>query len=140
VGVLAVLVVPGIERHFRPSRIPVPVVLAADAVIALGFLIIFFTFRENSHASTVIEVSANQQVISTGPYAHVRHPMYSGANLMFLATPFALGSLWALVPALLLVAVIVARLLDEERFLSKNLPGYDEYRRTVRYRLVPHVW
>ena len=66
--------------------------------------------------------------------------MYSGANLMFPATPFAIGSLWAIGPALLLVGAIVARLLDEERFLSKNLPGYDDYRRRVRYPQIPRVW
>jgi protein-S-isoprenylcysteine O-methyltransferase Ste14 len=133
-------VVPGIERRLRPSVIPLPLVLAADALVLAGFVIFFLVFRENSYASSIIEVKTGQRVISTGPYGLVRHPMYAGAALLFLATPPALGSLWALVGAVPLCGVIVARLLDEEQYLSKNLPGYEEYCRKVRYRLIPHVW
>jgi protein-S-isoprenylcysteine O-methyltransferase Ste14 len=79
-------------------------------------------------------------VISTGPYAMVRHPMYAGASLSILATPLALGSLWTVPIAVVLIAVLVVRLLDEERYLSVNLPGYDSYRSSVRYRLLPMVW
>jgi len=88
----------------------------------------------------VIEVAEDQRVISTGPYAIVRHPMYTGGMLFLLATPVALASWWGLIPAALLCVVVVVRLLDEERFLIKNLPGYAEYRHRVRWRLVPGVW
>jgi protein-S-isoprenylcysteine O-methyltransferase Ste14 len=135
-----VLIVPGIERRFHSSIIPLSVVLVADALVVAAFVIVFLVFRENSYASSIVEVKADQRVISTGPYRIVRHPMYAGAVLMFLATPLALGSLWAFACAILLCGVIVARLLDEERYLSKNLPGYRSYCRKVRYRLIPYVW
>jgi protein-S-isoprenylcysteine O-methyltransferase Ste14 len=134
-------VVAGIDHHFRWS----PVIdgrleATADAVVLLAFAVIFVTFHENSHASAIIEVAEGQRVISTGPYSVVRHPMYAGALLLFAATPLALGSLWAYLPAAGLTAALVARILDEERYLRLHLRGYEEYRRQVRSRLVPGVW
>jgi protein-S-isoprenylcysteine O-methyltransferase Ste14 len=136
----ALLIVPGFEQHFQSSRIPAALVLLGDALIAVGYYIVFLALRENKWAASIIEVRPGQSVISTGPYGIVRHPMYSGGLLMILATPLALGSLWAFVCAVLLCGVIAARLLDEERYLSRNLPGYEAYCRKVRYRLLPHVW
>ncbi len=130
----------GIDHRLHGSRVPAPVALAADAAAAVGFLVVFLVFRENSHASATIETYADQRVVSTGPYRHVRHPMYAGALLLMAATPPALGSLVALPLVLPLAAVIVARLRDEEAALAKELPGYDAYRREVRFRLVPGVW
>ncbi|HET9981936.1 MAG TPA: isoprenylcysteine carboxylmethyltransferase family protein [Longimicrobiales bacterium] len=137
---IALLVVPGIEWRSRGTRFPLWVILLGDALTALAFATIFRVFQENRHASSVVEVSSGQRVITTGPYAVVRHPMYAGAMLLFFGTPLALGSVWALAIAAALAATIVVRLLYEERFLRANLPGYDEYRRKVRYRLVPYVW
>jgi protein-S-isoprenylcysteine O-methyltransferase Ste14 len=136
----ALFILAAIDHRLHGSQVPIPVVLSADGVVLLGFLIVFLVFRENSHTGGVIKVEANQQVISTGPYRLVRHPMYSGSVLLFLATPLALGSPWAMIVAVALCGVVVARLVDEERLLSANLPGYDEYRRKVRYRLLPLVW
>jgi protein-S-isoprenylcysteine O-methyltransferase Ste14 len=102
--------------------------------------VIFLVFRANTHASATVQVGGDQRVITSGPYAVVRHPMYSGAVLLFLATPLALGSLWAYVPAVLLCGAVVARLLREERYLSSHLPGYDNYRRSVKVRLLPGIW
>ena len=136
----AMFVVPGIERRFRPSALPPLAALGADVLVAAGFAIVHFVFRENGHASSVIEVEPGQRVVSTGPYALVRHPMYAGAMLMILATPLALGSIWALACALPLCGAVVARLLDEERYLAANLQGYEEYLRKVRCRLIPRVW
>jgi protein-S-isoprenylcysteine O-methyltransferase Ste14 len=108
--------------------------------VALGFYFVYRVFKENSFTSALIEVQAEQHVITTGPYAVVRHPMYAGALLMMAATPVALGS-WVALPFLLpLVAVIVARLLDEEKLLAQELPGYEAYRQRVPHRLVPRVW
>ena len=118
----ALIIVPGIERHFQPSRIPAALVFLGDALVAVGYYIVFLALRENRWAASIIEVQPGQSVISTGPYGIVRHPMYSGGVLMILATPLALGSLWAFVCAVLLCGVIAARLLDEEWFLSRNLP------------------
>ena len=136
----ALIIVPGIERHFHSSRIPAALVLLGDALVAVGYYIVFLGLRENRWAASIIEVQAGQSVISTGPYGIVRHPMYSSGVLMILATPLALGSHWAFVSAVLLCGIIAARLLDEERHLSKNLPGYEGYCRKVRYRLIPRVW
>ena len=137
---VAVFVLAGLDRRLGWSSVPAAVSLVADAVVAAGLAVVFLVFRENSHASAVVEVSAGQRVVSTGPYRHVRHPMYSGALLLLFATPFALGSLTALLPVLALAGVIVARLRDEEQLLARELPGYEAYRREVRYRLVPGLW
>jgi protein-S-isoprenylcysteine O-methyltransferase Ste14 len=138
--VLALFLIPGFDHRLGWSAVPTPVVLTADVLVVSGFLVVFLVFRENSYTSAVVTVEADQRVISSGPYRLVRHPMYAGAWLIFLATPFALGSWWALLAAVPLCGLIVVRLLHEERFLSANLPGYDSYRREVRYRLVPLVW
>lgn len=139
--VTTLYVVPGLDRRFHGSpRLPVAAVLAADGLVVLGFWIFFVVLRENRYTAGTVTVEEGQRVVSTGPYRLVRHPMYAGALVLFLATPVALGSLWALIPAAALGATVVVRLLDEERFLSANLPGYDDYRRTVRSRLIPLVW
>ena len=117
----ALVIVPGIERHFHSSRIPAALVLLGNALVALGYYIVFLALRENRWAASIIEVRPGQSVISTGPYGIVRHPMYSGGVLMILATPLALGSLWAFVCAALLCGIIAARLLEKEWFLSRNL-------------------
>ena len=114
--------------------------LAGDALAALGFFLVILTFRANSFAASTIGVDAGQRVIATGPYAIVRHPMYAGAALFLLATPFALRSLVALVPAVAVIAGIAARLLEEERYLRVNLPGYADYTRRTRFRLLPGIW
>ena len=119
---------------------PPYVVAAGDVLVAIGFLINFFVFKENTFASAIIEVGTGQKVISTGPYALVRHPMYIGWLVTFLGVPLALGSWWGLFTIVPITLVIVWRLLDEETFLAKELPGYSEYRNAVRYRLVPFIW
>ena len=96
--------------------------------------------RENRSVSRIIEVEKGQRVVSTGPYAVVRHPMYAAVTLIALATPVALGSWWALIPALCLVAVMTARIRNEERVLANELSGYREYMRKTSYRLIPGVW
>ena len=137
---LALFVVSGLDRRFGWSSMPAPLALLGDALVAAGFGIVFLVFRENSYTSAVVEVSAGQRVISTGPYRVVRHPMYAGGLLLIAATPVALGSLAALPVVLPLAAAIVTRLRDEERLLAAELPGYREYCRQVRYRLVPGLW
>jgi protein-S-isoprenylcysteine O-methyltransferase Ste14 len=135
-----VFIVAGVEHRIHGSVVAWSGVLGADVIVLVGFTIVLFVFRANSYTAATVRVEAGQQVVDVGPYAWVRHPMYSGSILGYLATPVALGSLWGLVPAALVCAMIAVRLLDEERYLAKNLPGYERYRRRVRRRLVPGVW
>jgi protein-S-isoprenylcysteine O-methyltransferase Ste14 len=137
---LAAIVIPGLDFRFGWSTVPVDLVLASDAIVFLGYLVFFLTLRENSYASRIISVEKDQTVISTGPYAVVRHPMYLGALVMLLFTPPALGSVWGLVTFVPLLVMIVFRIRNEEQVLLRDLPGYGEYRGKVRYRLVPGVW
>ena len=130
----------GLDHAFGWSSASPATVLIADAFVLLGFYVMFLAFRENSFAASTIQVDSGQKVIDTGLYGLVRHPMYLGALVMFVATPIALGSWWGLVPVALLAATLAWRLLDEENFLVRNLPGYADYRRKVRTRLVPGVW
>ena len=137
---LATFAVPGLDKRMGWSNAPLAVSLTGDAMIAIGFLIVFLTFRENTFTAGTIEVAEEQHVIDSGPYAVVRHPMYAGALVMTAGIPLALDSWWGLIPAAMLVPVLVWRLLREEIFLAANLSGYDAYRRRVRSRLVPIVW
>jgi protein-S-isoprenylcysteine O-methyltransferase Ste14 len=115
-------------------------VLAGDALVALGWLAFYLVFRKNSFTSATIEVAPDQKVISIGPYALVRHPMYAGTVVMLLGIPIALGSWWGLPAIVAMIPALIWRVLDEEKFLARNLPGYLEYQKAVRYRLIPLVW
>ena len=139
-GFIAMLVFPALDYRFGWSPVPASVSVLGDALIALGFLFTFFVFKENSYGASTIQIAEGQTVISTGPYAFVRHPMYAAALVMLLGIPLALGSWWGLFALLLVLPVLIWRLLDEERFLRRNLPGYPEYQAKVRYRLLPFVW
>jgi protein-S-isoprenylcysteine O-methyltransferase Ste14 len=132
--------IPGFDKRLGWSHVPTSVVVAADALVFLGYLFVFFVFRENSYASRVVEVESDQRVISSGPYSIVRHPMYLGVCVMYLLTPLALASYWAIIPALSIIPVLVARIRNEEMVLLQALKGYAEYRQLVRYRLLPGVW
>jgi len=140
VAFLWTVILPALDHRFGWSRAPWPLVLAGDALVILGFLIVFLVFRENTFTSSVIEVAAEQRVVSSGPYAVVRHPMYAGALVLVAGIPLALGSLVGLATWPPFVAVVVWRLLDEERFLVERLPGYAAYRERTRWRLIPRVW
>jgi protein-S-isoprenylcysteine O-methyltransferase Ste14 len=133
-------VLPGLDRRFGWSHVPAAVVIAADAVVLLGYGLFVLALRENSYASRVVEVETAQQVVTTGPYALVRHPMYLAVLAMTLASPVALGSWWAVIPASAMVAILVARIKDEEQLLVKELGGYRAYMQTTRDRLIPGVW
>lgn len=137
---IAIYIVAGLDRRLGWSHVPAALSLAAEVFVAAGLFIVFLVFRANTYTSAIIELREQQRVVSSGPYAWVRHPMYSGAFLMLLATPIALGSSVALPFVLPVIAVIVVRLLDEERFLAANLAGYAEYRQKVKFRLVPGLW
>jgi protein-S-isoprenylcysteine O-methyltransferase Ste14 len=137
---IAAFVVPGLDRRFGWSHAPVGIVVAADVLVLLAYGLFVLVLRENSYASRVIEVAQGQQVISSGPYALVRHPMYLALGVLYVISPLALGSYWAMLPTPLIIAVLVARILNEEQVLARDLPGYAEYRLKTRYRLIPGVW
>jgi protein-S-isoprenylcysteine O-methyltransferase Ste14 len=140
IGFVALLVVPSLDHRFGWSTLPRPGVVAGAALVAIGFGLIALVYRENTFSSATIEIAENQKVISSGPYAIVRHPMYASASVYLFGTPLALGSYWGFVPLVAMMPFLIWRLIDEERFLAKNLPGYREYQNRVRYRLVPFIW
>lgn len=144
-GIMSMLLIilfglPGFDRRFGWSSVPTWLVIASDLIILMGYLLFVLTLRENEYAARTVEVEAQQQVITTGPYAIVRHPMYVAATLMFGFSALALGSYWALLPAALLPLLLVVRILNEEEVLRRDLPGYAEYCKSVRYRLLPGIW
>lgn len=140
IGFIELLLVPALDYRFRWSRVPPAIAIAGDILVAFGFYFIFLVYRENTYTSATIEVAENQTVVSTGPYGLVRHPMYASAFLYLGGTPLALGSYCGLLALVFMIPFLIWRLFDEERFLTKHLPGYTEYQKKVRYRLVPHVW
>jgi protein-S-isoprenylcysteine O-methyltransferase Ste14 len=139
-SIAGVVIIPALDHRFGWSQVPTPIVILGNIFIALSYLIFYFVFRENTYGAATIQVEENQQVISTGLYALVRHPMYSGVIILILGIPLALGSWWGLLMFIPSIAGIIWRLLEEERFLSRNLAGYTEYTDQVRYRLIPFVW
>ena len=137
---LVVFTMPGFDVRFGWSNVPPWVSLVADVFVFAGYMTFVWTLVTNSYLSRVVEVNAGQKVISTGPYAIVRHPMYAGIIVMYIASPVALGSFWAAIPALFIVPLLVARIRNEEQVLLRDLPGYAEYTQKVKYRLLPGVW
>lgn len=139
-GFILMLVVPGLDHRFHWSNIQLPLEIFGSLLVALGFLIIFFVFKQNSFASATIEINDKQKVVSNGLYAVVRHPMYMGALSLFIGMSLSLGSWWDFVVYLLIMPALIWRLLDEEKFLEKNLLGYKSYQNKVKYHLIPFVW
>ena len=140
VAFIALVVVPGLDRRFGWTLVPIVLVILGDALVAIGFYFIFLVYKENSYTSATIEVAADQKVIDTGPYKFVRHPMYASALLYLLGTPLALASYWGLIPFVAMIPFLMWRLMDEESMLKKELPGYSQYQQRVRRRLLPGIW
>ena len=127
--------------HWTP-RLPLAVGLIGDVLLALSWFFLFRAFADNTFSSALVRVQTERghRVITTGVYGWVRHPMYLGATLMFVGGPLVTGAASALLVGLALVVLLAMRSLDEEALLTRELHGYDEYRRRVRYRLIPFVW
>jgi len=137
---LGLLVFCALDYRYGWSPVPPYVSLIGDVLVALGLCIDLLVFKENSYGASNITVEEGQRVISTGPYALVRHPMYAGVLVMVTGIPLALCSWWGLAFLALAVPGLAWRIMDEEKLLKKDLPGYVEYTRKVRYRLVLYIW
>jgi protein-S-isoprenylcysteine O-methyltransferase Ste14 len=133
-------IIPGFDYRFEWSEVPFVVIIIADLFIFIGYLLFFLVLKENTYASRIIEVEKGQKVISTGPYAIIRHPMYVAVLTMYILSPLALGSYWAVLAILPLPVLIIFRIKSEEKILIDKLPGYSEYTQKVKYRLIPYIW
>jgi protein-S-isoprenylcysteine O-methyltransferase Ste14 len=142
VAILAWLIAIGLDRRAVASNLPLALQVVGFVLYLACTLFTMWVFRENSFAAPVVKLQAEraQHVISTGPYAHVRHPMYSGMIMFFAGVPLTLGSWWGLAIAPLFVLLLAVRIRIEEHTLRKGLPGYADYAARVRYRLLPGVW
>jgi protein-S-isoprenylcysteine O-methyltransferase Ste14 len=133
-------ILPGLDYRFGWSHVPVWLVWFSLAVVLASYFFVVSVFRTNQYASRIVEVEQEQTVISSGPYAIVRHPMYLGMAVMYIFSPLALGSYWSIIPALFIIPVLVFRLLNEEKVLERDLKGYREYEAKVKYHLFPGIW
>lgn len=133
-------VISAFDHRFGWSQVPAWLSVLGNALVALGLMIDLRVFRENTYGASTIETMEGQTVISTGPYALVRHPMYLGVLVMVFGTPLALGSWWGLLPAACTLPILMLRIRDEETMLRGELEGYEAYARDVRYRVVPGIW
>jgi protein-S-isoprenylcysteine O-methyltransferase Ste14 len=140
IPVFATIIIPALDRRFGWSHMPAWLCLAGDLLILVAMGMVYRVFKENSFGSATVEVAKDQKVISTGPYAIVRNPMYSSAAVYFVGMSLALGSYWGLIASGFTILGFVWRLLDEEKFLAQNLPGYTEYCAKVSWHLIPGVF
>jgi protein-S-isoprenylcysteine O-methyltransferase Ste14 len=137
---IATFIVPGLDYRFGWSSVPSWLSIAGDILIIVSMWMVYWVFKANSFGSATVEISKEQKVISTGPYAIVRNPMYSCAMVFFIGMSLALGSYWGIVPSILVTLGFVWRLFDEEKFLAQNLSGYKEYCAKVRWHLIPGIF
>lgn len=137
---IAGFVVAGLDHRFGWSRMPMAVTMISAVLFLLAYGLYAEVMRENAYLSRTIRVEAGQQVVDTGLYGIVRHPMYMATLLLFLMMPLVLGSWYALVIFAAYPAIIILRLKDEEALLTRELPGYEAYRQRVKYRLIPFIW
>ena len=139
-ALLGIFVFSAISHRFGWSPVPVYVSLAGDSLVALGLLFNLLVFKENTYGGATVETIADQKVISTGPYALIRHPMYEGVLVMIIGIPLALDAWWSLVIIVVAVPALIWRIVEEEKLLMKDLPGYVEYTQKVKYRILPYLW
>ena len=137
---IAVFVVAGLSHRFRWYMLPDWAVFIATVVFLAAYALYAEVMRENVWLSRTIEVEHNQQVVSTGLYGIVRHPMYSATLLLFLSMPLVLASPWSFAIMLLYIPIIALRIRNEEQVLERELKGYTEYKQRVKYKLIPFIW
>lgn len=135
-----ILVLSGLDRRFGWSQVPAWLSVLGAVMVAVGLGIAMLVVYQNRYAAANIVVEDQQKLVTTGLYGMVRHPMYSGSVIMIIGMPLALGSYWALIPAIVSLLLLVIRTVDEETMLRQELPGYRDYMAGVRYRLIPLIW
>ena len=142
IGVLFVsmLIIPALDYQFQWSQLPPIIKLIGNLGLLLSYIIIFLVMKENPFASKGLTIHEDQTIISTGPYAVVRHPMYTSLSIMFLSIPLALGSLITLLLGIISIFILITRISNEEKMLLKEFKEYDEYIKKVHYRLIPRIW
>jgi protein-S-isoprenylcysteine O-methyltransferase Ste14 len=137
---LSAFIISALDHRFSWSSVPLWLVITASVLFLLGYGGYMEVMRENEYLSRTVKVEGGQRVIDTGLYGIVRHPMYLATLLMFLPIPLILGSFFGLIPISLYIPLIIARIIGEERLLSAELSGYSEYKKKVKYRLIPFIW
>lgn len=137
---VAAFVVPGLDFRYGWSDVPSWIVIISLVLLLSGYAGFIAVMLQNRYASRVIEIQENQKVIDTGLYSVVRHPMYLSAIILYMSSPLVLGSFYALIPMVFLPFLLAFRILNEEELLKKELPGYEEYMKRVKYRMIPFVW
>jgi protein-S-isoprenylcysteine O-methyltransferase Ste14 len=140
ISFLAMFVVSALDHRFGWSPVPASVSLIGDVLVATGLGVAMLVIIQNSYAAANITVETGQQLVSTGLYGLVRHPMYTGNVILMVGVPLALGSYWGLIFVPPGLVVLALRIRDEEGLLEQELSGYREYEQQVHYRLVPYVW
>jgi protein-S-isoprenylcysteine O-methyltransferase Ste14 len=131
----SIFIIPGLDKRFNWSDVSLAIVLVADTVILLGYALSFFVLKENSYASRIIEVEESQKVISTGPYAIIRHPMYVAVLLIYVFIPLSLGSYWAMLAIIPLLILLIFRIINEEKLLMKELKRLSSFKYFSSYNL-----
>jgi protein-S-isoprenylcysteine O-methyltransferase Ste14 len=137
---LSAFIISGLDYRFQWSTVPLLVVVLSAIIVLTGYILFFMVMRQNSYASRVVEIQEKQRVIDSGLYGIVRHPMYSAAILMFMFMPLVLGSFYALIPLIIFPLQMDTRMRNEEQILEKGLDGYIEYKKKIRYKIIPFVW
>jgi protein-S-isoprenylcysteine O-methyltransferase Ste14 len=140
VACIVLVVLPPLDFRFGWSSMAWQVSIIGDALVAFSFYIFYLVSKVNTYAAANVRVEEGQSVISSGVYAFIRHPMYFAALFLFVGVPLGLGSWWALLLVPVLIPILIARILNEEKVLARDLPGYVDYTHKVRYRLIPGVW
>lgn len=133
-------ILPGFDYRWTCSRVPLWLVMVSALFLLFAYIMTIAVMKQNSYASRIIEVQEHQKVIDSGLYSTVRHPMYLFSSIVFLCTPLVLGSYYALIPMSCYPVILILRLKNEEEVLKKELPGYEEYMKKVKYRLIPFIW
>ena len=137
---ITLFIVAGFDRRFSWSSVPTIAVIIASLIFLLSYLLYAEVMRENAYLSRTVKVEQGQVLVDSGLYAVVRHPMYSVTLFLFFSIPIILGSWWALLAFSPYLPLIITRILNEEKVLEKELDGYTEYKKRVKYRLIPFIW